>query len=69
MKQTEDSIIINKGQDSTAKIKEYFPDFYASNKTRIVEGKIKFFEEPWAIEGGVLIDLETFETLFVDFRA
>lgn len=69
MKKTNENCLINKGQDSSKDIPENFPKFYEANKERVDSGKIKFFYEPWAIEGGVLIDMETLETLFVDFRA
>lgn len=69
MKKTDERSLINKGTDSSKDIEENFPKFYQANKERIDNGKIKFFEEPWAIEGGVLIDMETLETLFVDFRS
>lgn len=63
------SVINNSGLDSSNKISEYFPNFYSSNKERVDSGKIKFIEEPHYIEGGVLIDLETLEAVFVDFRS
>lgn len=53
----------------TEEIKNYFPDFYESNKEKIDNGKIMFFGEMYATETGVLVDLETTETIFVDFRS
>lgn len=66
---TEERHIINKGRHRSQDIPALFPEFYSKNKDRIDSGKIKFFDEPWAIEGGVLVDTENNETIFVNFKA
>lgn len=69
MKNTNEEFMINSGKDDSKEIESQFPEFYKANLERIQSGKIKLFTEMWSIEGGVLIDIETFETIFVDYRS
>jgi len=69
MKNTRENYLTNAGEDSTEKIKEYLPEFYEIHKKDIEVGHIKLFDECFATETGVIIDLRTTETIFVDWRA
>ncbi len=56
----------NEGEENS--IEEFFPDFYGSNKERVDSGRIKFFYDPYATECGVIIDLDSLETIIYDSR-
>lgn len=66
---TNEDYMGNSGSDNTKDIESQFPEFYKANLERIQSGKIKLFTEMWAIEGGILIDIETLKTIFIDYRS
>lgn len=60
---------LNKGTVMTNEdFKEIYSVFYESNRKLIEENKIIYISEPWS-EIGVIINIETKETLFLDYRS
>jgi len=62
------SEFMNQGEIKTEMLKEEFPEFYEDFKDLIDSGKIIYIYECWCLEGGVILNVETKETIFIDYR-
>lgn len=60
---------MNEGvKQSNERIKERFSAFYEDHKEKLEAGTLIYIEESFCLEGGVFIDLETHESIFLDYR-
>jgi len=64
-----DNCILNNGTIAEdGKIKEYFPKFYEKNKELVDNKTIILIEDNWT-EVGLLLNKQTLESKFIDYRS